>query len=108
MRVGKLVEKIPTTVLLVKLPSFPPEMLRVFVRGDVAFAATLTVTVIWGKLIVAGRASERVHVSGTAVGALQDHPVPLMDAPVMPVGSVSVTVTCPNVAPGPALPTEMV
>jgi hypothetical protein len=85
----------------------PPDALALFVRGDVAFAATLTVTVMAVPLALAAIADVLVQV---AVWPLPLHvqPVPLAALYVKPAGSVSVTVIVPEVGPVPVLLTAMV
>src|SRR5215475_9071444 len=56
----------------------------------------------------AARLSARVHTIGTAEGDPQVQPVPLTAVAVNPMGSVSVTVTVPSVAPTPIFLTVIV
>ena len=72
----------------------PPDTLTWFVRLEGAVEATLTVTVMAGKLAPAPSRSLRVHVFVEQV-----HPVPVMETSVRPVGMVSVTVTVPLLTP---------
>jgi hypothetical protein len=81
------------------LPDPPPDTLTAFTCGEVAFPATFTVTVIAGKLAPPASASLRVHVVPPAGHV---HPVPAIDTSVIPVGTVSVTVTVPLVGPAEA------
>src|SRR5436309_3144897 len=72
----------------------PPETATLFTTGDKALAATFTVTVIGGYDAAAPSASARVHVL-----LMQFQPVPAMDTRLRPSGTVSVTVTVPDVVP---------
>jgi hypothetical protein len=85
----------------------PPDALALFVSGDVAFAATLTVRLIVFPLAPAAIAVVLVQV---AVWPLPLHvqPVPLAVLYVSPVGSVSTMVIVPKVAAVPVLLTAMV
>ena len=65
-----------------------------------ALAATLTTSVMAGYDAPAGKASFRVQVSEASA---HDQPVPAIDVAVSPAGSVSVTVTVPEVAALPPL-----
>jgi hypothetical protein len=69
-----------------------------------ASLATFTVSVSGGKLKPELSTLLRVH--GPA-GWVQDQPVPLTAVAVKPLGSVSVTVTVPDVGPLPLLVTVM-
>ena len=82
------------TSLAVADEEFPPDTPTWLVTLAGALVATLTVTVIAGKLAPAANAVLRVQV---LVEQLQ--PVPVMDTKVRPVGTVSVTVTVPLVGP---------
>src|SRR5713101_2351223 len=86
-------------VSFVVLTSPPPETVTVLVRGLVADAATLTVTVMIGYVELPARTSLRVHVS---VPRTQVHPVPAIWVAVSPAGRLSVTVTVPLVGLRPA------
>jgi hypothetical protein len=77
---------------------FPPDTWTEFVCGDVAFPATVTVTVIDGKLAPPAIVFVVVHVGNV----VQVHPVPAIAVIVSPVGGVSTTVTVPTVVPAPA------
>src|SRR5580658_6697595 len=74
----------------------PPETLARFTCGELAFAATFTVTIMGGYTWPAASTSLRVQVLPAQV-----HPAPgatpVIDTRVSPEGSVSVTVTVPNV-----------
>jgi hypothetical protein len=86
------------------VPAAPPDTLTMFTCGDVAFEATLTVTVMDGQLWPA--ASESLLVATGPPG--KDQPEPVMDANVSPAGSVSATVTFPPVAAFPTFVTVIV
>jgi hypothetical protein len=75
----------------------PPDTLTLFARGEAAFAATFTVTVIAGKLAPAASVSLRVQLLTAVPGHV--HPEPAIDTSVSPEGTVSVTVTTPLVGP---------
>src|SRR5690349_14160685 len=85
---------------LAVLVSPPPATVAVLVREAAAVLLTLTVSEIAGWLLPPARASARVQVS---VARVQDQPVPLRAVAGRPDGHVSVTVTLPQVAPGPLL-----
>src|ERR1700722_3603987 len=90
-----LVITVESVVLAAAEP--PPETATAFTCGDVALAATFTVTAIAGQLAPAASASVRVQVVAAHV-----HPVPAMETRVNPVGTVSVTVTSPVEGAAPA------
>jgi hypothetical protein len=72
----------------------PPDTLTWFTCGEVALAATLTVTVMAGYADPPAKASLREHAF-----AEQFHPLPVIDTNVRPAGNVSVTVTVPLAGP---------
>src|SRR5215469_14422485 len=80
----------------------PPETVAVFVTEAGASLATLTDIVIGSKLCLPARASFRVQVTVPKL-VLQDQGKPLARPKVNALGSVSVTVTVPLVAPRPML-----
>jgi hypothetical protein len=80
----------------------PPDAFAVFVTLAGALAATCTVSVIALPEAAAAIAVALVHVT-TPPAALHVHPVPLAALKVKPVGSVSVTVSVPDVARFPEL-----
>src|SRR5438552_663268 len=92
-------------VLFAALVSPPPLTAAVLVMLAGALAATLTVTVMEGKLALAASASLRVQVS---VGTSQLHPEP--DIPAVPTRRSSdlTTVTIPELGPVPLLLTVIV
>src|SRR6266496_5647080 len=75
----------------------PPDTSTEFTCGDVALPATLTVTVIDGKVAFPFSASLLVQF-GSVVHV---QPVPAIDTSVNPEGTASVTVTVPLVGPAP-------
>jgi len=83
---------VESVVLAVADP--PPDTLTAFNCGEVASAATFTVTVIAGKLELGCNTFVVVQTFTEQV-----HPVPDIDATVNPAGAVSVTVTSPLVGP---------
>src|SRR5690349_13554065 len=72
----------------------PPETRACAVSNALALAATLTVTVIGGKLAPPTKASSRVQVAPE-----HDHPAPNIASNERPVGRVSVTMIGPDVGP---------
>src|SRR4051812_38093242 len=83
----------------------PPETRTRFVTFAGAFVATLTVTMIAGKLAPEASASERVQVKFVI---LKDQPEPLIAVAVRPSGRESVTVIVPEEALGPTFTTVIV
>jgi|HubBroStandDraft_6_1064221.scaffolds.fasta_scaffold838469_1 hypothetical protein len=83
----------------------PPEAAAELVRLAGALAATLTVSVMAGKLAPAASTVVDVQVK---VPKVQAQPVPLMVVAVRPVGRVSTTVTVPLVEAVPELVTVIV
>src|ERR1700722_1478250 len=81
----------------------PPETATAFTCGELALAATFTVTAMVGELAPAASASVRVQVV-----AAQVHPVPAMETSVRPAGTVSVMVTRPLVGAAPEFDTVTV
>src|SRR5438874_1952224 len=75
----------------------PPETPTALTDGECALAASFTVTVMGGWLPPASTTRRSSDVL-----AAQDHPVPAIDTSVSPDGTVSVTVTVPEVEPAPA------
>src|SRR5689334_7272456 len=88
--------------LFVVFNSPPPETVTVFAMGDGALVATFTISVMTGKAALATRASERVQVR---VAIAQFHPVPARAVAVKPEGSVSLTLTTPDVGAVPEFDT---
>jgi hypothetical protein len=85
----------------------PPEAFAPFVTVAGALASTLTVSEIGLPALLAAMLVVLVHVT-VAPASLQVQPVPLAALYVSPVGSVSTTVTVPDVATLPLLPTAIV
>ena len=95
--------------MLDELAIEPPATARPFVPLT-AFAATLAVMTSGGYVLlplVKGSGSLRAQ-PGAVVLLLQVHPVPAALVAVTPVGSVSTTVTDPNVGAAPVLVTVIV
>jgi hypothetical protein len=82
----------------------PPVTSAVFISGVDALAATETVRVMGSNELPIAKGSERVQVN---VPSTQFQFAPLMAVAVRPVGSVSVTVTVPEVEAPPTLLTRM-
>lgn len=80
-------------VLFAAFVSPPPDNVIVDTAVAGAFAATLKVTLMVGKLAAPANASARVQVK---VASVQVQPVPLMAVALRPVASVLVTVTVPE------------
>ena len=92
MVVGSEAESLPV------LASPPPATVAVLVTLAGALAATFTVSVMAGKLAPGAAV---VLVLQASVDTVQLHPVPVIAVAVKPVGSVSVTVTVPEVGANP-------
>src|ERR1700719_3921608 len=88
--------------LFAALVSPPPFTVAVLVTLAGALAATLAVSVMAGKADPMARTSLRVQVS---VASVHVQPVPLTAVGVSPGGSVSTTVTTPELGPVPTLAT---
>jgi hypothetical protein len=88
----------------VTVPLVPPPLaVAVLMSGEVAFGAISTVTVIGGKLEPAGSTSPRLHPVRLVLVA-QSHPVPAIEATVIPAGGCSKIWTIPApVGPVPTL-----
>ena len=80
----------------------PPETVAVFVTASGAFDATVTGTVIAGKLAAAAIAAVLVHETTCRV-VVHVQPPPVAAPGVSPAGKVSVIVVVPLVAAGPSL-----
>jgi hypothetical protein len=83
----------------------PPDTVAMLVRLEGELVATLTVSVMAGKLAPAAFTVVDVQVS---VPKVHVQPVPLMVVAVRPVGRVSTTVTVPLVEAVPELVTMIV
>ena len=78
-----------------------------FIKLDGAFVATFTFSVMAEVPLTAIGVAASVHVTSCPF-AEHDHPVPVPLANVNPLGSVSVTVMVPELAPDPPLVTVRV
>src|SRR6185369_5243381 len=85
--------------LAVAVAAPPPDTLTLFVTVDAALADTLTVMVMGGYWLPAGRTSARRHVN---VDRVQSHPGPPIAVGARSVGKMSVTKTEPLVEADPA------
>ena len=92
-------------VSLEVLVSPPPETATEFVTDAAALAATLTESVMTGKV---RPAASTVLVVQVSVARVHPHPEPLMAVAVRPAGNVSTTVTVPLVEPVPEFLAVMV
>lgn len=90
---------------LARLVSPPPDTEAVFVTPPGAFAAAVTVSSMAGYSCSGASDSLRMQVSSVSA---QFHPAPARLSNVSPAGSVSVTVTLPDVPANPAFVTVTV
>jgi hypothetical protein len=95
------------SVAVGKFVAPPPLAVAEFVTVAVAIAATFTISAIGVPAAPAAIAVALVHVT-VCPAALHVHPVPFAALNVSPAGSVSVTVTVPDVATFPELPIAIV